>query len=131
MAADAIMIATSPTIVQTVSPQLIGTSLSLLRHSLSVGAGSSSHAIALPKIRIGARTTTVPLRYQPKIGAIPYESRSHGITAATVSQSDNEKNPNTAPVAASPIRGAIVAEPPAVRLHVSASAIDRLGCSVG
>src|SRR5262245_31276893 len=31
----------------------------------------SSHAFALPKVRIGARTTTVPLRYQPKIGEIP------------------------------------------------------------
>src|SRR5262247_1318798 len=118
------MIATSPTIVQTASPRLIGTSLSLLRQSLSVGAGSSSHAIALPKIRVGARTTTVPLRYQPKIGEIPYESRSHGITTATVSHSNNEKNPNTMAVAATPIDGAIAAEPAVVPLNPSISAID-------
>jgi hypothetical protein len=123
-AADAITITRSPTMVQTASPRLSGTSRSLLRHSLNVGAGSSRHAIALPNVRIGARTTTVPLTYQPKIGEIPKESRSHGITTATVSHSDSEKNPNNTAVSANPIGGAMVAEPPGVRLNLSTSAID-------
>src|SRR4029450_729773 len=84
-AADAITITRSPTIVQMASPRFIGVSLNLLRHSFSVATGSSNPPIPLPNIRIGTRTRTVPLRYQPKIGGIPKELRSHGITAATVS----------------------------------------------
>src|SRR4029453_16089788 len=117
-AADAITITRSPTIVQMASPRFIGASLNLRRHSVSVGTGSSNHAITLPNIRIGTRSTTVPLRYQPKIGERPKELYSHGITTATVSQSDNEKNPNSTAVSANPIGGAMVAEPPGVPLNV-------------
>src|SRR4029453_18150308 len=49
-AADAITITRSPTMVQMASPRFIGASLNLLRHSVSVGTGSSNHAITLPNI---------------------------------------------------------------------------------
>src|SRR5215471_18515262 len=108
MAAEAIEITKSPTIVQMASPRFMWTNLNLLRHSLSCFVGSSRHAITLPKIRIGSRTTTVPLRYQPIIGAIPNPSRSHGITATIVSHNKREKTPNTMAVVRSPIGAGVV-----------------------
>src|SRR5262249_14049628 len=103
MRAEAIEITKSPMIVQMASPRFMWTNLNLFCHSLSCFAGNSRHAITLPKIRIGRRTTNVPLRYQPIIGAIPNTSRSQGITATIVSHNNREKTPNTMAVVRSPI----------------------------
>src|SRR5215831_21210847 len=108
MAAEAIEITKSPMIVQMASPRFMWTNLNLFRHSLSCFAGNSRHAITLPKIRIGRRTTNVPLRYQPIIGAIPNTSRSQGITATVVSHNNREKTPNTMAVVRSPIGAGVV-----------------------
>src|SRR5262245_62838064 len=105
IAAVAVAIAKRPPMAQTTSPRLIALSVGRFFSERRSRLGSSRHAIAQPHSRIGTRTNTVPLTYQPMIGEMPNASRSHGITAFTVSHNSIEKPPKIEAEAVSPIGG--------------------------